>query len=394
MFNKNQSSGRANESGDYKDKIRVHRTKKLYRALLIIVVVGVVALIVRLQYVNHVYTGYEIANSVERNSTYDSVDMRLGKSILTYSKDGAHCADSKGNVLWNQTYEIQDLKMATAGSIVGIASYNGRNIFILNENEQMCRITTTMPIRDLCVAENGTSTVVIYDTNVTYLNTYNSEGNMIFNGQTHMSNSGYPAAIGLSPNGKMLAVGYMYVDAGTVKTTVAFYNFGSVGDNYTDYLVSGFDYTDLIVPQVGFLSNSMAYAIGDNRIMFYSGDEQPTVKAEYLLEQEILSAFSGNGYLGVVFAANSEDGRYRMSIYNNSGELKGDYYFDIDYTDIFFEKNTFVVYNESECLIRTYDGKDKFVGTFDMSVHVMMPTDKAYCYVIADDKTIETIQLN
>lgn len=394
MFNKNQSSGRANESGDYKDKIRVHRTKKLYRALLIIVVVGVVALIVRLQYVNHVYTGYEIANSVERNSTYDSVDMRLGKSILTYSKDGAHCADSKGNVLWNQTYEIQDLKMATAGSIVGIASYNGRNIFILNENEQMCRITTTMPIRDLCVAENGTSTVVIYDTNVTYLNTYNSEGNMIFNGQTHMSNSGYPAAIGLSPNGKMLAVGYMYVDAGTVKTTVAFYNFGSVGDNYTDYLVSGFDYTDLIVPQVGFLSNNMAYAIGDNRIMFYSGDEQPTVKAEYLLEQEILSAFSGNGYLGVVFAANSEDGRYRMSIYNNSGELKGDYYFDIDYTDIFFEKNTFVVYNESECLIRTYDGKDKFVGTFDMSVHVMMPTDKAYCYVIADDKTIETIQLN
>ena len=394
MFNKNQSSGRANESGDYKDKIRVHRTKKLYRALLIIVVVGVVALIVRLQYVNHVYTGYEIANSVERNSTYDSVDMRLGKSILTYSKDGAHCADSKGNVLWNQTYEIQDLKMATAGSIVGIASYNGRNIFILNENEQMCRITTTMPIRDLCVAENGTSTVVIYDTNVTYLNTYNSEGNMIFNGQTHMSNSGYPAAIGLSPNGKMLAVGYMYVDAGTVKTTVAFYNFGSVGDNYTDYLVSGFDYTDLIVPQVGFLSNSMAYAIGDNRIMFYSGDEQPTVKAEYLLEQEILSAFSGNGYLGVVFAANSEEGRYRMSIYNNSGELKGDYYFDIDYTDIFFEKNTFVVYNESECLIRTYDGKDKFVGTFDMSVHVMMPTDKAYCYVIADDKTIETIQLN
>lgn len=394
MFNKNQNSGRVNESGDYKDKIRVHRTKKLYRALLIIVVVGVVALIVRLQYVNHVYTGYEIANSVERNSTYDSVDMRLGKSILTYSKDGAHCADSKGNVLWNQTYEIQDLKMATAGSIVGIASYNGRNIFILNENEQMCRITTTMPIRDLCVAENGTSTVVIYDTNVTYLNTYNSEGNMIFNGQTHMSNSGYPAAIGLSPNGKMLAVGYMYVDAGTVKTTVAFYNFGSVGDNYTDYLVSGFDYTDLIVPQVGFLSNNMAYAIGDNRIMFYSGDEQPTVKAEYLLEQEILSAFSGNGYLGVVFAANSEDGRYRMSIYNNSGELKGDYYFDIDYTDIFFEKNTFVVYNESECLIRTYDGKDKFVGTFDMSVHVMMPTDKAYCYVIADDKTIETIQLN
>lgn len=394
MFKKNDGSNRANESGDYKDKIRAHRTKKLYRALLIITVVAIVALIVRLQYVNHVYTGYEITASYERNSSYDSVDTRLGKSILTYSKDGAHCADAKGNVLWNQTYEIQDLKIAKSGSVVGIAAYNGRNIYILNENEQMCRITTTMPIRDMCVAENGTSTIVIYDTNVTYLNTYNAAGEQIFNGQTHMSNSGYPAAIGLSPNGKMLAVGYMYVDAGTVKTTVAFYNFGSVGDNYTDYLVSGFDYTDLIVPEVGFLSNSMAYAIGDNRIMFYSGDEQPTVKAEYLLEQEILSVFTGNGHLGVVFASSSEEGRYRLAIYNTSGELQGDYYFDIDYTDIFFEKNTFVVYNESECIIRTYEGKDKFTGSFDMSVHVMMPTDKAFCYVIADDKTIETIQLN
>ena len=394
MFNDKNGSKRPGETGDYRDKIRAHRTKNVYRVLLGIVVVGIVALIVRIQYVNHVYTGYEVTASVERNSSYDSSDIRLGKSILTYSKDGAHCADSRGNVLWNQTYEIQDLKLATCGSIVGIASYNGRNIYVLNENEQMCRITTNMPIRDMCVAENGNSTVVIYDTSVTYLNTYNAAGEMIATGQTHMSNSGYPAAIGLSPNGKMLAVGYMYVDAGTVKTTIAFYNFGSVGDNYTDYLVSGFDYTDLIVPEVGFLSNNIAYAIGDDRIMFYSGDEQPTVKAEYMLDQEILSVFSGNGHLGVVFAANSEDNRYRMSVYNINGELQGDYYFDIDYTDIFFEKKDFVIYNESECLIRTYDGKDKFKGTFDISVNVMMPTDKAYCYVIADDKNIKTIQLN
>ena len=378
----------------YKEKIRAHKAKNLYRALLVIAGIAVVVIIVRVQYVNHVYTGYEVISSVERTSTFDSNDIRLGKSILTYSKDGAHCGDAKGNILWNQTYEIQDLKLATSGGVIGIGNYNGRNIFVLNETEQLCRISTTMPIRNLCVAEDGTSTVVIYDTDVTYLNTYNSKGDMIFSGQTHMSNSGYPAAIGLSPNGKMLAVGYIYVDAGTVKTTVAFYNFGTVGDNYTDYLVSGFDYTDVIVPEVGFLSNNIAYAIGDTRIMFYSGDEQPTVKAEYILDQEILSVFSGNGYLGVVFASTSDEGRYRMSVYNSQGELRGNYYFDMDYTDIFFEKKTFVVYNESECLIRTYDGKDKFYGKFSTSVNVMMPTDKAYCYVIADDRSVQTIQLN
>lgn len=393
MFNKNGKTGNTPKA-DYKEKILAYRTKNIYRALLVIAVIIFVVIIVRVQYINHVYTGYEIISDNERTDSGESTDIRLGDSILTYSKDGAHLSDSKGNVLWNQTYEIQDLKIAMNSGTVGIASYNGRDIYVLNEEKQLYHISTTMPIRNLCVAEDGTSTAVIYDTDVTYLNTYNSAGEMIFSGQTHMSGSGYPAAIALSPNGKLLCVGYMYVDAGTVKTTVAFYNFGSVGDNYTDYLVSGFDYTDEIVPQVGFLSNSLAYAIADDRIMFYSGDEQPSVKTEYILDREILSAYEGNGYLGVVFASDKDDARYKLNIYNSSAELEGSYYFDIDYTDIFFEKNDFVVYSESECLIRTYDGRDKFEGKFDESVKVMLPTDKAYCYIIAGNSSIETIQLN
>lgn len=394
MPDNNKKANRRNKAKGFEDKIRIYKTKNLYRALLGIAVVAIVALIVWLVYVNHVYTGYEVINSVERSSTYDAQDVRLANSILTYGKDGAHLSDAKGNIAWNQTYEIQDLKISTNGGVVGIGDYNGRTIYVLNEQEQLNRITTTMPIRDLCVSESGVCTVILYDTNVTYMNTYDVRGNMVVNGQAHMSSSGYPAAIGLSPSGKMLVVGYLYVDAGTVKSTVAFYNFGDVGNNYTDYMVSGFDYTDVIIPQVGFLSNNTAYAIGDNRIVFYSGDEQPAVKAEYLLDQEILSVFTGSGYLGVVFASSSDEGRYRMSVYNSSGELRGDYYFDIDYTDIFFEKKDFVVYNESECLIRTYDGKDKFSGNFSSSVNVMIPTGKAYRYVIADGSTIQTIQLN
>lgn len=403
MFKKSSKRGDARggagtkttrEKTSYRDKIRAYKTKNLYRALLVIVIIVVIALIVRVQYLNHVYTGYDVISSNERTRANDAIDMRLGRSIFTYSKDGAHCSDIKGNINWNQTYEIQDIKLDSQGSIVGIANYNGRDVYILNEAQQLSKITTTMPIRNLCVSADGTSTIVIYDTDVTYINTYNPAGEMIFSGQTHMSNSGYPAAIGLSPNGKLLAVGYIYVDAGTVKTTVAFYNFGSVGDNYADYLVSGFDYTDLIVPEVGFLSNSMAYAIADNRLMFYAGDEQPAVKSEYLFDREILSVFANNGYIGVVFASDKEASYYKMSVYNSNGELTGNYYFDIDYTDIIFEKKNFVVYNESECLIRNYDGKDKFEGTFNTTVNVMLPTDKAFRYVIVDDKTIQIIQLN
>ena len=55
-------------------------------------------------------------------STY----LALGSNILTYSKDGANCMDSKGVVLWNQTYEMQNPMVDINGSVVAIGDYNGR----------------------------------------------------------------------------------------------------------------------------------------------------------------------------------------------------------------------------------------------------------------------------
>ena len=389
--NPERSSG---NSRGYKDKIRIYKVTNLYRALLIIAVIAVIAVIIRIQYKNHVYTGYSVVTEAERQKASDAKDMRLGTSILTYSKDGAHLTDAKGNIPWNQTYEIQDVVLDISGSVVAIGNYNGRDIYVLNEKEQLCKISTTMPIRNLAVSENGTTTVIIYDTSVTYINTYDSAGNLIFSGQAHMSGSGYPAAVALSPNGKMLEVSYIYVDAGTVKTTVAFYNFGSVGDNYKDYLVCGYDYTDTIVPEVGFLSNTTSYAVADSRLMIYSGDEQPSVKSEYMYDREIRSVFSGSGHVGVVTLSDKKENKYRLDVYNATGELDGSFYFDTDYSEIFFEKDDFVIYNDSECRIISYDGKSKFEGNFSTSVNVMVPTDRAYRYLITDDTAMRIIQLD
>jgi hypothetical protein len=49
----------------------------------------------------------------------------LEDAVLTYSKDGVHCTDADGDVIWNQTYEIQDIKIATCRDIVAIGNYNG-----------------------------------------------------------------------------------------------------------------------------------------------------------------------------------------------------------------------------------------------------------------------------
>ena len=51
-----------------------------------------------------------------------------------------------------------------------------------------------------------------------------------------------------------------------------------------------------------------------------------------------------------------------MDVYNDSAVKVGSYYFDVDYTDIFFEEDGMVIYNESECQIFTTEGVEKIPG--------------------------------
>ena len=128
------------------------------------------------------------------------MDVRLGNSILTYSKDGAHCTDLKGNVTWNQTYEIQDIRLAVCGNTVAIGEYNGRSIYVQNSEKLLHQITTTMPIRNLAVSSSGRVTAVLADTDLTWIYTYDPGGNVAFWGRVHIDVSEEPTAIILTHN--------------------------------------------------------------------------------------------------------------------------------------------------------------------------------------------------
>lgn len=387
----NEQSG--SRQGGYKQKIMKYKLTHVYRFLLVLIVIVAVIVLVILQYKQHVYTGHEVLAVMERERVAGTRDLRLGSSILTYSKDGAHCTDSKGKVTWNQTYEFQDAIIATCGETVAIADYNGRTIYVQNTKSLISQISTTMPIREVTVSAAGYVTAVLDGQDVTWINTYDPSGELVFQGQARMSDTGYPEAISLSPDGEMLCVAYWYLNAGLIKTDIAFYNFGEVGQNNSDFLVSANSYTDMIVPQVCFMNNSTAFAVGDNRLMIYAGEHKPVSKAEHLLNEEIFAVYYSEKYIGLVFRSEVAEHLYRMDVYDTTASKKGSFYIDIEYTDIFFGKDNFVAYNEAECMIMNLSGVVKFNGTFGKTVRLMLPADGAYKYTLVTDDSIETIQL-
>lgn len=379
----------------YKEKIVLYKLASVYRVLLILALLATVIILMAMRYKQQVYVDYDIISSIKRETSSGAADVRLGSAVLTYSKDGAHCMDAKGSVNWNQTFEIQNAKLAVSGATVAIGNYNGRNIYIADSDKLVGEITTTMPIRDIAVSENGTVTAVLSDTDVTWVNTYTSQGKLDREGRTHMDDSGYPISLSLSPNGQLLCVSYVYVDAGVLRTRVVFYDFSLVGSNVSDSFASAWNYTDMLIPEVRFVSNDKAFAVGDKMLIIYSGSHKPSPEAGHQLDEEVQSVFYSDRYIGLVFYSDNMENRYRIDVYDtaNADSKPKSFYFDLNYTDIFFEKNDFVIYNETECLIMTLEGKEKFHGFFPKMVRLMLPAGGSYKYLLVTDTSLDTIQL-
>lgn len=342
---------------------------------------------------NQIYTDYEVKSSISREMINGTTVLNLDGAILTYSKDGVNCADTKGNVLWNQTFEMQNPLITSQGKTAAIADYNGRNIYVMNNESFLGQISTNLPIRNIAVSENGVVAAVLDDSAVTWIYLYDSQGTELGYFKTRMKNSGYPVSVALSGNGQLVLVSFLYVDSGEIKSKVAFYNFGQVGKNESDNFVSGYDYADSVVPFTGFMNSSTAFAVADNRIMFYSGSQIPTSAAEQLFDEEVQGVYYNSNYVGLVYLNTDGENRYRMDVYNTSGSKVLSKEFNIDYTDIIFYENYFVVYNELECLVCNMKGVEKYNGSFKNTVYAVIPAKDVARYVLVTQDSLETIEL-
>lgn len=385
-----------NQQENFNDKIRKHRLTVFYRIALAVVLVGAIALVLYFQYRDKVYTQMSQVSKQERQGISGAKDIGLGSNLVTYSNDGISCMDSKGNALWNQTYEMQNPIVATCQNVLAIADYNGRNVYVMNSEKKLGEITANMPIRNLCVAANGVVMTVQEESRVTWIYIYDSQGKELVYFRTTMSDTGYPTAITLSDNAKLAGIAYTYVEAGVLQTRVAFYNFGDVGENQIDNLVSGYNYTDTFVPYIHFMNSDTAFAVADNRLMIYGGSEVPETKLERLMDEEIQAVYNNDKYIGLVLFNSTGESAYVLRVLNAQGDEVVSIPFDfssIGDARILFEEQLITIYNEKECLVYNLSGKQKYAGTFEKAVRTMIPIGGRFRYILAYTDSVDVVEL-
>lgn len=381
---------------NYKDKIKSHKLTILYRAALVIVLIAAVAVFLVVQWKNKVFSESVVVSSTPVTIVQGAMVENLGGNILLYSKDGASCIDAKGNALWNQTFEMQEPMLSVCNNVAAIGDYNGRTVYVVSSMGQLGTVNTNLPIRKICVSQSGVVAAVLDDAEVTRILLYNGNENTdtsIVDIKATMDKSGYPMSLSLSPNGKLLAISYLHVNSGEMKSSVAFFNFGEVGKNESDNYVSGYDYPDTVIPYVQFMNNSAAFAVSDDRIVFFEGGEKPANKATTLLNEEVQGIYYNEDYVGLVFHNQTGESAYRLDVYNTAGTKIHSQLFDMEYTDIIFSRDQVIIYNDMDCKICNMSGVDKFTGTFEKPSSLLVPTSSNYKYVSVTSNSVDVIEL-
>lgn len=381
------------EQDSMKKQLQRHRMLIFYRIVIILSIIVAAAVISYVKWKNKIYSDYEVIYSVPWTRTENMTSIQLDNTLFSYTKDGMSCTDSKGNVLWNVTYEMQNPIVRTCKDVVAVGDYNGRKIYLCNTTKSLGQIDTTIPIRDFCVSKDGVVAAVLDDSTVTAIYLYDMNGKQLAYFKTTMSKSGYPLAVDISDNSEMVALSYLQASGGTVSSNVAFYNFSSVGQNYTDNLVGGYGYADAIVPYVAFMNDETVFAVADNRLMLYEGNQTPVNIADVLIPEEIQAIYYNDSYIGLVFFNTQEDSQYRLELYDTKGRKVHTIEYDMDYTNIQLEKECIIISNDISCEIYNWSGNRKFQGDFKERVYAIIPTTTSTKFTVVTENAIQTVEL-
>ena len=361
---------------DMDKKLRAHRRKVASLVIFVLLLLAIAAIVTYIYYENKIYSSYDVISSTTRSDTSASDFTEFQGKLLKCTNDGAVYTDLAGNLIWNQTYEMDRPLVETCGNYVAIYEVNGTQVYILDTVNLQGSIHTTMPIQKISIAAQGTVAILMENEGTSYLQLYDKTGAQLASGELHVQNSGYPLNLALSENGEKLAVSMLDINDGSVKTVIAFYNFGTVGQNSIDKIVSSYTYADMVIPQVRYLAEDTMVAFGNDRVILFTGAQKPTEETSIELKEEVKSIFYDEAHFGLIYDA--VDGKnHRLEYYDISGKQIMDINFDTDYTKVEILANgELCILGENSCEIFNTRGIRKF--QYDFQEHLYQILSGSY----------------
>ena len=336
-----------------------------------VITIGVIAAVAALVYFyveKRSYHDYEILQTSEQEDVVSTGYEEMANGILRYSPDGASLVNSSMEAYWSVLYEMKNPVADIKGDRAVVADQDGTLIEIFDKYGATGSVTTSYNIVKARVSSKGMVAAILDGGDATWINFYSSDGTLIAENQTHISDPGYPLDVAVADNGNIMMVAYQYVDGSETTSYVAFYNFGDVGQSEDDRIVSGYTYEGTVVPQVMYLNGGKSLAVRDDGFTLYKGSQIPKEKETVKVDKEIVSTFYDDDIIGLVFKNGNKEKPYTMRVYSTDGNLKFEKDFNIPYTTIKVSDGNILLYNSSQVCVMNSRGVEKYSGTIDGTI--------------------------
>ena len=274
----------------YQNRLRRHKHDALRRTVMSIVAVAAIATVVLLYVERRSYHNYRILSASEQEDVVSTKYLEMSGKILRYSPDGASLVNSSMDTYWSVLYEMQNPVADVKDDRAVIADQDGTLLEMFDKNGETGSVTTSYNIVKAKISSSGMVAAILDGGDSTWINFYASDGSLIAENQTHISDPGYPLDVAVADNGNIMMVAYQYVDGSETTSYVAFYNFGDVGQSEDDRIVSGYTYEGTVIPQIMYLNGGKSLAVRDDGFTLYKGSQIPkekeTVKEEVKAEDK------------------------------------------------------------------------------------------------------------
>lgn len=376
--------------------LKMRRRKRIFTIVMIVIILAIVVITYKVVVEAIGYSnGYSIGWSMGREEGATAKYVEYGNGFLKYSSDGIAYFGNDMKSIWNQTYTMRNPVVNICGDKIAVADVGGTSICVYDQKGYVNSIDTAMVINQAEVTKNGLIVAVVGDATVNYIVMFNTKGDKVYEIKANLTGDGFPMDIAVTSDGMKLMASFLYVSGESMKTNVVFYNFSEIGQNETERLVGGFNhYNSMIVPEVAFLSDKRAIAIGENVLSIYTMGEYPKLATEVAIENKIEKVFYNSDYIGIVTLNEEGTDSYLLTVYNSNGSKKFTYAFDEDYNTMKFDDKSVVMFNNNKLKIINMSGHSLFDGPLDMQIENIVSTSSRGRYILVSSKYIQRIQFN
>ncbi|HJB00061.1 MAG TPA: hypothetical protein H9780_02720 [Candidatus Mediterraneibacter merdavium] len=377
---------------EIKNKVKKFRVRKLRKllvpAVLILLAVCGTYLLLKNQTYMQARTAREYPVDISDTSSY----ARFGDGIVRYNRDGVVFLNKKNEEQWIQPAQIQNPIIVVKDKAFAVADNGGNNIMVFTEEGLKGEIETTLPIEKIAVSDQGIVSAVLKDENSPKIISYDATGNILVEQKTTAGTTGYPAALELSDDGRVLAVSYLYTEGAAIKSKVVFYNFGETGQGKTDNIVSSEEYNDTVAAEIFFMGEDRSVVVGDNGFTIYKGKEEPQKEKEITVGQEIQSVFHSDQYIGFVLLNRDKSG-YEVRLYNRLGDQVLNRDIPAKYDNVKIDGDEIIMFDGTKCCIVSATGIIRFNGDIKINALEMFRAPGLNRYYVMSVDELRVIYL-